>query len=320
MTAPGPSPSQTGKPATTVAPAPPGTLGNPAPPIEEATTVVVAGVSYTCDDPAQREWECTSGAMTVYCSGGVVPGDCSELWYPDELASYDLVTFEGGSYLCDPSTSGCVTYRGGPLPSTAYPDVWCDTEGCSHYDPEEWFEASIDFTIYFCTSTLLSGFQQYDCYWSANGRPPSIVVGNPDAYCSGPQFSFDCSEDWYPDELDDYELVTFAGLTHVCKPAFGGSYGDYDCGQYSGGDPSYVYTGSLKCSNYFSGFECSRDYYPSELEGLYFVTIGYGDYVCEDTYQGSEYFSYWGGSPASATWGYPDYFCNSWGCDPDGYP
>jgi hypothetical protein len=316
-----PEPAASEAPATTSTASPKATVPPTASaPVREDVRVFVDGVAYTCGSASFRgEWECTSGSATVYCSGVGEPSECSQLWYPDELSAYYLVDFQGGSHLCDRISAACMRYDGGPIPSFAYPDAWCDSAVCSYYDPAEWFEVRIDFTTHLCTSPMLAGYQQYDCYRSIDGRPPSVLL-EPDAYCSGPEFNLDCSTDWYPDELDRYELINYGGSSYVCEPAFGGSYGDYDCGRYNGGDPAFVYWKDLKCTNYATGFECSDDYYPSELEGLYFATIDYGDYVCRDTYQGSECWSYWGGNPGSATWGSPDYYCNAWGCDPYSYP
>ena len=173
---------------------------------------------------------------------------------------------------------------------------------------------------YFCKDRIL-GFNQYDCYEGFGGNPPTFTGIYPDLYCSGYQAS-DCSKDWYPDDLADYDFLTYYGSTYICEDAWGGSYGDLDCGRYDGGNPANVWTNDLKCSPAgYSGYDCDRDFYPSEWDGYELVNIGGGTYVCEDTWQGSACYSYYSGSPSSATFGLPDYYCNSWGdCSRDDYP
>jgi hypothetical protein len=143
----------------------------------------------------------------------------------------------------------------------------------------------------------------------------------PEMYCSGSESSPRCSELWYPSDLDRYELIDSGGISYLCKDAIGGSFGDYDCGPYAGGDPAFVYTGELKCSDTGFGFECVTEFYPSELEGLTFITVGINEYVCKNGIGGLDCFLYFGGSPRDATFGLPDLYCNRFGdCAEDDYP
>ncbi len=284
-------------------------------------TYLIGGSSYTCDKNFNG-WKCTSGSQIRYCDGYSAPDTCSSDWYPDVLDDYEFVEFSYSTYLCTntyQTYSECYEYFGGNPSNVATfgtPDIWCDYSYCYEYDPNEWLVNSYGL---FCQETYF-GYQQYDCYTGSGGNPPSYASIYPDYYCSGYEAS-DCSTDWYPDELDDYVFITHYGSSYLCKNAWGGNYGDLDCGRYTGGNPSSVYTGSLKCSpSGYSGYECSEDYYPSAWDGYELATIGYGQYVCEDTWQGQECYRYYGGDPASSTWGMPDYYCNYYGCSEDDYP
>ena len=270
---------------------------------------------------AASRYMCERPGAVVYCDGLGPYDECSDLWYPSEMRGIRLVTFEGRSYACQLVGKACLSYTGGPPPVSFYsPDIWCDGLLCSKHDPDEWLEVSFDFADYFCEESFL-GFQQFDCYQSLTGSPPTYTALDPDLYCSGPELFLTCSPDWYPDELEGYDFITFAGSDYLCEPALLGSWGDFDCGYYAGGDPAYVYTGDLKCSDMGYSFECDYDFYPSELDGVTFSTIGGYDYVCRSSYGGSECFRYYGGSPTSAMYGLPDLYCNYAGlCDPYGYP
>lgn len=187
------------------------------------------------------------------------------------------------------------------------------------FDSDEWFELQKLGQSYLCKEGTV-GFRRYDCYSRFGDKEPAAFA-EPDLYCSGMQAYPDCSELWYPDGLANYEIVSMSGLTYLCERALTGSWGDYDCGTYDGGDPNRVWTGVLKCTDRGGSFECDPDYYPSEMDGLFFTTIGGRTYVCEDTWQGSECYLYSYGSPRAATYGPPAYYCNSFGqCDRHGYP
>jgi len=213
----------------------------------------------------------------------------------------------------------------GGSPSSFYvPDLYCSGSPgwltCTEYDPDEYFELTLGFDTYLCQDTW--SFQQYDCVTYRGGQPPSFVFT--DLYCSGGKSWPDCSSDWYPDELADYTFVTISGSPHICQPAFLGGWDDYDCGRYNGGNPDRVSYGmlALKCTESWSAMECATDYYPSEWEGLELMRIDFSDYVCKSTWQGNECYRWYGsGSPKSATYGLPEYYCNSWGdCARNGYP
>lgn len=229
----------------------------------------------------------------------------------------------GQAYACSTQSFGahpCVKWSSGPAPRSFFsPDLWCDGSTCTEYDPDEYFEITYDFDNYLCESggVLRSGT---DCVRYAGGPAPSFL--HADLYCSGSSLGRECSDLWYPDELDDYELVEIGGRLHLCDDALlGGSFDDMDCAPYNGGDPDRVsFTLGLKCSRDLGSLRCERDFYPSELDGLEVVTISGGTYVCEDTYQGSECFRWWSGSPRDATYGRPDYYCNRDGCAQGGYP
>lgn len=296
----------------------------PAPPIVSTTTtslptVILGGFSYTCEEASAGKWDCRNGVNTAYCSGYGTPQDCSELWYPDALASARLVEFRNSTYVCETYGNGCVRYVGGPPPSSFYsPDIWCDGVYCYEYDPDEWFEVTFASGGFICQESFFD-WQQYDCQRYFGGRAPSSVVFA-ELYCSGSKSFPECSEHWYPDELDDYELISMGGFGYLCDGMWTVGWDDYDCGSYSGGDPSLVLA-TLKCTDRGYTFECNRDYYPSEMDGYFLSNIGGTQHVCEDTWQGSECYMYYSGSPSSATMGLPDYYCNSYGeCDRYGYP
>jgi hypothetical protein len=271
---------------------------------------------YDCYDYAGGAAPIAAFEPDVYCSGTENRPECSELWYPDDLARYDVVDYGGSTYLC--LLGECEWYDGGRPPLAISGELWCDGYGCTEYDSNRWFEVAYGFSDYLCEEAPL-GFQKYDCHEYRGGAAPTLAIGV-DLYCSGSESLPDCSELWYPVELDDVELVAYGSQTYLCERALLGGWNDYDCGAYTGGDPDFVWTGALKCTDSGWSFECDPDYYPSELEGLFFVTIGFSEYVCENTWQGYECFSYWGGSPRSAIGFWPDYYCNSYGCSGDGYP
>lgn len=275
------------------------------------------GTGYECDADGASEWTCGQGTSTIYCEGSPKPTDCSELWYPSSLDNLRLVTFEGVDYACETYGNRCVAYSGGPPPAFfSYPDVWCDSYTCSYYDPDVWFEITFDTSAYLCTK---AGLGQHDCYSALNGGPSNR--SQPEVYCSGPQYSLQCSNSWYPNELARYELVSSPGGDYLCEPALTGGIDDYDCGFYWGGDPALVFTGELKCTDRGYSFECDELGYPSELDGLWIGYIGPDEYVCQDSWGGTECFRYYGESPRQATGGLPDLYCNYEGyCDEYGYP
>lgn len=284
--------------------------------------ISIAGVEYTCREGFGAKWDCSGpGGATAYCSGISGPNECSTRWYPDELALLELVEFEGRSYVCEGFGNRCVNYESGPPPLYfAKPDVWCEFE-CTYYDPEVWLELDHEFRPYFCREAF-AGFQQYDCVAAFGEMPPTLII-TPDLFCSGSTLFLECSELWYPSELEFETLITYSGQTYLCRTAsgFGSTFGDLDCGPYSGGDPARAFVGALKCSEQFGSVQCDPNEYPSALAGVYFVTIGGLQHACQDTYQGSECWTYFSGSVRSAMIGMPNYYCNRSGdCDQFSYP
>ena len=188
--------------------------------------------------------------------------------------------------------------------------------------PSDSFTVTYRGSTYYCEPAGLFSRERNDCVRYYGGSAP--YVGNPELYCSRSSFSSpECSEDWYPAELEDADLVSMGGQTYVCRSAFlGGSFGDKDCARYSGGDPDNVsYSMALKCSPDLGSLQCDDQYYPSEMKGLTEVRIGYTKYLCKSTWQGRECWEWSYGSPKSATMGWADLYCNSSGtCAEDGYP
>ena len=188
--------------------------------------------------------------------------------------------------------------------------------------PRGWIRLWFEGADYVCEEV---GYSDADCV-RAFGSVPSYI-GTPDQYCSNVMSSFpDCSDLWYPSELDDYTFIQYGPSDYVCEDSFSGfAFGDAECFRYSGGDPGMA-TGAfpdLYCSDSFSAIPtCDEDYFPSELEGLEFVTIDGSDYVCEDTFGGLECFRWRGfGSPRDAIGFSPDFYCNDWGeCAEDDFP
>ena len=191
-----------------------------------------------------------------------------------------------------------------------------DGDDCTSYNPDEWFEVWAGGS-HLCHDA--QGIGSYDCYRYYGGDAP-LVAGPPDLYCSGLESFPDCSELWYPWELEEYELVTLRGQTYLCERAILG-YNDLDCWVYDGGLPFYAIKsfGELKCTRYGSSYECRTDAYPSQLEGYYFATISGGDYICEETGQGSRCWRWSGSWPAFGLES-PRYYCNNYGCDRIYYP
>lgn len=189
------------------------------------------------------------------------------------------------------------------------------------YDTSRFFELNFEGSRYLCRNAP-AGFGKFDCVPYLGGRAPLITT--PALYCSGSRSFPDCSTAWYPDDLDDYEHVSYQGREMLCRRAFGvgSSFGDLDCVAYNGGDPSAVsfFSNALKCTPSTLSVTCDATFYPSEMKGLTFATIDGNRYVCKDSFEGSECYRYFSGSPKTVAFGQPDYFCNSLGCDPYDYP
>ena len=191
----------------------------------------------------------------------------------DDLDDYFQVEFEYDNYLCQETWEydeyECVRYDGYAIPSFYSPDLYCSGPDisyldCSGYDPSDYFEVSAGTGTYLCQETW--GWNQYDCVSYSDGSAPSFY--SPDRYCSGSKDRPDCSKYWYPNELDDYDLWVIGGSDYLCQRASSGEWDDYDCSQYTGGDPDRVsfFWPDLKCTDSYGSLECGTDSYPSEAE------------------------------------------------------
>ncbi len=128
------------------------------------------------------------------------------------------------------------------------------------------------------------------------------------------------------DELEDYFGVEFEYDDYLCREAYSGGWDDYDCVRYDGGDPPSFYSPDLYCSGPKDWPECSKEWYPNQLEDYFGVEFDYDDYLCREAYSGGwddyDCVRYDGGDPPSFY--SPDLYCtDSYGsleCDPDHYP
>ncbi len=128
----------------------------------------------------------------------------------------------------------------------------------------DYFEVEFDYGGYLCRDTW--EWEQYECVGYTGGPVPSFLF--PDLYCSGARDRPDCSEYWYLNELNQYDLRTIEGSVFLCQRASLGGWDDYDCSRYTGGDPAWVsfYRPDLRCTQWGTTLECDSDDYPSELE------------------------------------------------------
>jgi hypothetical protein len=214
----------------------------------------------------------------IYCSGSEWARECSTLWYPDELAQYELTTVNGRDHLCK--------------------DAW------------------------------QGGYGDLDCY-TYSGGDPSFVGGSVAAYCSSSGSFLDCSDEWYPNELDRYDFTRINGSDHVCKDALTTSWGDQDCFRYYGGDPNSATFGlpNQYCSGDSFSMTCDPYDYPSAIEAAIeaewddysIIRIDYSEYICDDgAFGDTPCVRYSGGSPSRYSFWNPDYLCERWGssCEP----
>jgi hypothetical protein len=242
---------------------------------------------------------------------------------PYDPSRYYEVDYGGRTYLCQSgfSIDECGLYVGGAAPVIISPDLYCDplTRKCAEYDPSRYEEIGFGGGNYLCDLNTFGG--GYDCVRYSGGSIPSFLAI--DLYCSGFTGPNECSPLWYPDELDRYDVVTIDGRNHICADAFTGHYGDQDCFRYDGGDPTFEASGfpDLFCSEVGGGLSCDASFYPSEWEDFELVRIDSLEYVCTSGFGGQECYRWYGtGRPSDVTFGLPDYYCNSRGCAPDGYP
>lgn len=252
-----------------------------------------------------------------YCSGSIQAPMCSAYWYPHEMQGLTVGEYKNTLYVCNSVGNECFLLDPGSEPQLrGDPDLWCDSLGCTEYDPDEWVSITFDLNEYFCQDTFLNDYDQWDCYLGEIDGPPEFVFGDPDLYCSGSLRISDCSDLWYPDELIRENIVQYGGQAYLCEPAFTGRIGDYECAEYSGGDPRFIYGGSLRCSTLTSGFACDDSDFPSLLDSVFFTYIGGTEYVCESVIGGSDCYAYYFGSIEDAMFGLPDLYCNRLGeCD-----
>jgi hypothetical protein len=242
---------------------------------------------------------------------------------------YFAVTFDNTDYICDATSSfgphGCVRWISGSAPPIAisFADLYCTGSGpgnsCDVYHPDDYFEMDFGGTSALCDQRY--GTTRFECQ-RFDGRIIPTFGLQPFAYCSGTAASPSCSTLWYPSDLDRYDLTAIGGQDYICEPAFGASFGDLDCYRYDGGDPMFAVGGlpDQYCSPSGGGYSCDPSDYPSVWDGLSVVTIEYADYICKSTFQGQECYRWYGGSPASMSMFFPDYYCNTRGCDSSGYP
>jgi hypothetical protein len=128
-------------------------------------------------------------------------------------------------------------------------------------------------------------------------------------------------------DTDEYFEVTFDFQDYICEDH--SLWGEqYDCIRYFGGRAPLIFTPDLYCSGPEFNLSCSFTWYPDELDGYEFVTVGFREYVCEDTWAGGwddkDCYLYNGGDPSSATFGLVDLYCSGSGysarCDSEWYP
>ena len=128
-------------------------------------------------------------------------------------------------------------------------------------------------------------------------------------------------------DTDEYFEVTFDFQDYICENR--SMWGEqYDCVRYSGGRAPSIFTPDLYCSGPDFGLSCSFTWYPDELDGYEFVTVDFTEYICATTHTGGwgdmDCYLYFGGSPASHSFGLVDLYCSgsasSMTCNPEWYP
>jgi hypothetical protein len=213
------------------------------------------------------------------------------------------------------------TPRLSPAPSDIAPPQTFGPTTTRDELPVGWLELTVRGSDYICEKVGLSDAK---CERDFGSRPFSII--SPGLYCSNVNSpSISCDTNWYPDELDEYQFITYRNADYVCDDTRFG-YGNLDCFRYTSGDPARA-TGmypDLYCSDGYS-LDCNEEYYPSEEEGLEIVEIDGWTYVCEDDFagRGSDCYEWDGsGSPRDViSILEADYYCNYRGeCSPDDYP
>jgi len=141
----------------------------------------------------------------LYCSGSDSTPDCSDLWYPIDLADYELRQISGRDHLCEDGWSygdvDCYRYDGGD-PAFAvgsFPDLECSEIGgqlecATDAYPSEFEDLAtvrIDGSEYICEDT----YQGQECFrWYGTGSPSNATIGPPDFYCN----TYGCDRYGYP--------------------------------------------------------------------------------------------------------------------------
>ena len=146
--------------------------------------------------------------------------------------------------------------------TTVTPVATITPEGAFSFPADEsgdYFEVEFEYDGYLCRDTW--EWEQYECVGYTGGPVPSFLF--PDLYCSGSRDRPDCSEYWYPNEFDDYDLRVIGGFDYLCQRANLGGWDDYDCVRYTGGDPPSFYSPDLYCSDAYGSLECDPGYYPA---------------------------------------------------------
>ena len=128
-------------------------------------------------------------------------------------------------------------------------------------------------------------------------------------------------------DTDEYFEVTFDFQDYICENRSLSSE-QYDCARYFGGRAPLIFTPDLYCSGPEFSLSCSFTWYPNELDDYEFVTVDFTEYICAATQTGGwgdmDCYLYFGGSPASHSFGLVDLYCSgsasSMTCNPDWYP
>ena len=128
------------------------------------------------------------------------------------------------------------------------------------------------------------------------------------------------------DDPDDYFEVEFEYDDYLCQRAHSGGWDDYDCVRYDGGEVPSFYYPDLYCSGSTDRPDCSKEWYPGELDDYFEHEFEYDDYLCQRAYSGGwddyDCVRYDGGEVPSFY--YPDLYCSGsmgWPeCDLDQYP
>ena len=173
-----------------------------------------------------------------------------------------------GGYFCKDNWDGLDCYKSSSGSPPAYasgtPDLYCDDSSYSSYNCSEyWYPnelANYEITNSFGSSLLCQrafngySYNDYDCGSYMGGDPTFVYFA--DYKCTDEGFSMNCNKDYYPSELDDYELTSigYSG-TYVCEKSYRSR-----CWKYYGGSLSASAGGWV--DYYCIGNECSEDDWP----------------------------------------------------------